>query len=103
MLSKESPRREVEFYNTILPYSPTDIWRQFLKGVLLMPPLVYVGEVWEGVQPVLKELGVVQIGAVAHSMRCVTRTSYAAATAELGMYLLRAKRKAEECWTGNIG
>lgn len=93
MLKKESPRREVEFDITILPYSPAAIWRQVLKSVLV-PPLVYMGEVWGGTQNVLNELEVVQMGAAAHSTRCVTRTSYAAATTELGIYLLRAEEKA---------
>ena len=67
-----------------------------IKAVILnsviVPPLEYAGEVWEGNQKVAKELERVQTQAAKAILGCRMRTSTAAVRAELGIHSLKTGR-----------
>ncbi|CAB1099724.1 unnamed protein product [Ectocarpus sp. CCAP 1310/34] len=66
-----------------------------LKGVIV-PPLEYAGEVWEGNKKVVKELEAAQMKAAKTILGCSKRTSNAAVRAELGIQSLRSGRDARK-------
>ncbi|CAB1113177.1 unnamed protein product [Ectocarpus sp. CCAP 1310/34] len=66
-----------------------------LKSVIV-PPLEYAGEVWEGNKKVVKELEAAQMKAAKTILGCSRRTSNAAVRAELGIQSLRSGRDARK-------
>ncbi|CAB1098704.1 unnamed protein product [Ectocarpus sp. CCAP 1310/34] len=66
-----------------------------LKSVIV-PPLEYAGEVWEGNKKVVKELEAAQMKAAKIILGCSRRTSNAAVRAELGIQSLRSGRDARK-------
>ncbi|CAB1118116.1 unnamed protein product [Ectocarpus sp. CCAP 1310/34] len=66
-----------------------------LKSVIV-PPLEYAGEVWEGNKKVVKQGEAVQMKAAKIILGCSKRTSNAAARAELGIQSLRSGRDARK-------
>ena len=62
-----------------------------LKSVIV-PPLEYAGEVWEGNTKVVKELEAAQMKAAKIILGCSKRTSNAAVRAELGIRSLKSGR-----------
>lgn len=66
----------------------TRIKLQILKSVVI-PPLEYAGEVWEGNKKIEKELEAAQMRAAKIVLRCSQRTSNAAVRAELGIQSVR--------------
>ncbi|CAB1115356.1 unnamed protein product [Ectocarpus sp. CCAP 1310/34] len=66
-----------------------------LKSVIV-PPLEYAGEVWEGNKKVVKELEAAQMKAAKTILGCSKRTSNAAVRAELGIQSLRSGRDARK-------
>ncbi|CAB1104917.1 unnamed protein product [Ectocarpus sp. CCAP 1310/34] len=73
----------------------TRIKLAILKSVIV-PPLEYAGEVWEGNKKVVKELEAAQMKAAKIILGCSTRTSNAAVRAELGIQSLRSGRDARK-------
>ncbi|CAB1115344.1 ABC [Ectocarpus sp. CCAP 1310/34] len=66
-----------------------------LKSVIV-PPLEYTREAWEGNKKVVKELEAAQMKAAKIILGCSTRTSNAAVRAELGIQSLRSGRDARK-------
>ena len=64
-----------------------------LKSVIV-PPLEYAGEVWEGNKKVVKEVEAAQMKAAKIILGCSKRTSNAAVRAELGIQSVRSARDA---------
>ncbi|CAB1098534.1 unnamed protein product [Ectocarpus sp. CCAP 1310/34] len=63
---------------------------------VIVPPLEYAGEVWEGNKKVVKELEAAQMKAAKVILGCSKRTSNAAVRAELGIQSLRSGRDARK-------
>ena len=62
-----------------------------MKSVIV-PPLEYAGEVWEGNKKVVKELEAAQMKAAKIILGCSKRTSNATVRAELGIRPLKSGR-----------